>query len=219
MQLARALATARGARPARAHSPSSATPRGRRLAARRAPTRRRPHARRAARSPTGPPLCAGGRAPLPARMMKPQAGGAPGEADPLVSNGLGSPLCSGRARRAALSRVESAQLRNVGLRRGGGADGRLRHRRAHRHRAARSELWRAAGDRAGPARHAAVDGARLGGARARRDARVVLHDRPARQRPLRGGWPAACARCRPRSRCRGWRTVLAVAAVLAPTTG
>ena len=45
--------------------------------------------------------------------------------------------------------------------------------------------------RPGPDRHAAVDGAGVGGARTDRDARVVLHDRPARARR----WPASAGAC------------------------
>jgi hypothetical protein len=62
-----------------------------------------PHLQPAARSPTEPPLLHPGASAVPGGD-EPQAGGAPGtEADPLVSNGLGSPLCSGPPGGSALS--------------------------------------------------------------------------------------------------------------------
>ena len=84
-------------------------------------------------APSGPPLrltAAGGRATAPKRRARSPAG----EGDPLVSNGLGSPLCSGSVA-ARTRRSEQAQLRNLGLRGGAAPDRRLRRRRAHRHRA------------------------------------------------------------------------------------
>jgi hypothetical protein len=57
----------------------------------------------AARSPTEPPLLHPGASAVPGGD-EPQAGGTPGtEADPLVSNGLGSPLCIGPPGGSALS--------------------------------------------------------------------------------------------------------------------
>ena len=62
-----------------------------------------PQLTRATRSPTEPPLLHPG-ANAVAGGDEPQAGGSPGsEADPLVSNGLGSPLCSGPPGGQALS--------------------------------------------------------------------------------------------------------------------
>jgi hypothetical protein len=68
-----------------------------------------PHLPSAARSPTEPPLLHPGASAV-SGGDEPQAGGSPGtEADPLVSNGLGSPLCSGPPGGSALS---SAARRN-----------------------------------------------------------------------------------------------------------
>ena len=62
-----------------------------------------PHLSPSARSPTEPPLLHPGASAV-SGGDEPQAGGSPGtEADPLVSNGLGSPLCSGPPGGAALS--------------------------------------------------------------------------------------------------------------------
>lgn len=62
-----------------------------------------PHLQPAARSPTEPPLLRPGASNVTGGD-EPQAGGSPGtEADPLVSNGLGSPLCSGPPGGSALS--------------------------------------------------------------------------------------------------------------------
>jgi hypothetical protein len=62
-----------------------------------------PHLPPAARSPAEPPLLHSGASAVPGGD-EPQAGGSPGtEADPLVSNGLGSPLCSGPPGGSALS--------------------------------------------------------------------------------------------------------------------
>ena len=124
-----------------------------------------------------------------------------------------------RSAGAELSASEQARLRNIRLRRRGSADGQLRHRRAHRHRVARSEHRRAAVGDPGPLRHAAVDGARLGGARARRDARVVLHDRSARQ-PFGRARTGARLRQVQATFTEPWLAgVLAIGAVLAAYNG
>jgi hypothetical protein len=47
------------------------------------------------RAPSGPPLTSRAGSPVPGGGESGSTGAAPGEADPLVSNGLGSPLCEG----------------------------------------------------------------------------------------------------------------------------
>ncbi len=103
------------------------------------------------------------------------------KSDPLVSNGLGSPLCKGALGQANCPAAGRRNCETSGFVAAAAPTGQLRARRAHRHGRARAQPRRAAERRAGPARHAPVDGAGVGRARARRDARVVLHDRPARQ--------------------------------------
>ena len=110
---------------------------------------------------------------------------AAGRSGPAGQQRLGQSAVPGRARRRGTSEQGSEQLRNLGIRRGAFADRQLRPRRSHRHRAPGDQHQRAAGRRAGPVRHAVVDGAGVGGPRAGRDARVVLHDRSAR-RPVGG---------------------------------
>ena len=117
------------------------------------------------------------------RRKTPAAKLAQAEADPLVSNGLGSPLCKGVLGAGELPSSGSATARprasSQRLRRPATTGSTCTSTRACSG-ATRESVVRTYRD-------AAVDGDRVVGARGRGDARVVLHDRCARQHRGRSG--------------------------------
>ena len=99
--------------------------------------------------------------------------------DPLVSNGLGSPLCARAAGEGELSQASESNCRTSGFEAAPAPTGNYAFD-VHINTGVTKVTNDAGGDRPGPVPDG-VDGARGGRARRDRDARVVLHDRPARQ--------------------------------------
>ncbi len=154
-----------------------ALPRRAALRRRKALPRRRPRRQKARRAPRASRRCGSGGTGLTAEEEA-SASASPSGGDPLVDNGLGSPLCGKeRARRTVAGRSSATAAARTSRRR-------RRRRATTRSTCTSTPAWRTwqlpvGGDpERGPV---GVDAARGDRARGDRDARVVLHGRPAQQ--------------------------------------